>query len=125
MVMAQEARARHPAIEEEALGQEADLGLDAERVGRAAVDRDRAGGGAEVAEQAAEERGLARAVRPDDADRLAGRDLEADVVERAPRGPAVLLDEAANDDAGSEVKREASERETGELVARDVDADET
>ena len=65
----------------------------------AAEQRDRARVGAEQPEQHADRRGLARAVRPEEAVHLAGLDDEVEPVERP--GRAERLDEPGEGDRGS------------------------
>ncbi len=95
------AHAEDGAVEEDVLaarelGMEA--GADLEQRGDAAAQAGAAGGGLGDAGKDLEERGLARAVAADDADDLAGRDIERDVAEgpelglvrRGPAAEAVL-----------------------------------
>jgi hypothetical protein len=64
VVVGEEAVAGHPAVEHQALGQVADHPAHREIVGAMAVDGDASGVGTQEPEQAAEQRGLAGAVRP-------------------------------------------------------------
>ena len=59
-------------------------------LGSPAVEADAAGGRREAAGDQVEQRGLARAVRPDDADRLARRDHEIEIVGDDDRAEAFL-----------------------------------
>ena len=112
--VAQEGAAAGAAVEVHPLRHEAGAAADVEVVGGAIVDGHLAAVGMEKADDARHQRGLARAVRADQAEHFAGLHLEIDAVQHAQ--PAVRLGERANADAAHCCSRRSPETISSILV---------
>ena len=102
------ALARQPVVERDAAGQVADVGADGDRLRDDVPPEDlrSAGRRMQEPEQQPDERALAGAIGSQEAEHLAGADVERDVVQRGdhraavPRPAAVVLGQPARRDRG-------------------------